>query len=78
MFLEIEKDLRRFGQRAVNELEDLHRRCEIEQPYLRQYDPWGNRVDEIITSSAWKRMHDISAEEGLVSIAYERKYGPWR
>ena len=44
----------------------------------RPFDAWGNRVDELVTSPAWKRMHDISAEEGLVALAYERKHHQWR
>ncbi|OQV23934.1 Acyl-CoA dehydrogenase family member 11 [Hypsibius exemplaris] len=77
VFVEVSKDLSEFGRRAGGELVHLHRQCELEPPYLRKYDPWGNRVDEIVTSPAWKRMHDIAAEEGLVAIAYERKYGQW-
>ena len=42
------------------------------------FDAWGNRIDELVTSPAWKRLHDISAEEGLVALAYERKHHQWR
>ena len=31
-----------------------------------------------MTSSAWRKLHCIAAEEGLVAIAYERKHGQWR
>uniref|UniRef100_A0A8B9DL78 ACD11 dehydrogenase n=1 Tax=Anser cygnoides TaxID=8845 RepID=A0A8B9DL78_ANSCY len=44
---------------------------------LEEYDAWGQRVDHIITCSAWKRMKEISAEEGLIAEAYERKYSNW-
>ena len=44
----------------------------------RKYDAWGEKVDELVTSSAWQKLHDIAAEEGLVAIAYERKHGQWR
>lgn len=44
----------------------------------RHYDSWGQRIDEIVTSTAWKRLHAISAEEGLVAIAYERSHNQWR
>lgn len=47
-------------------------------PFSRKYSGWGNMVDDLVTSSAWRRMHDISAEEGLVAIAFERKHGQWR
>ena len=44
----------------------------------RATDGWGNTVNELKTSQAWKDLHDVSAEEGLISIGYERKHGQWR
>ena len=35
-------------------------------------------MDELITSQAWKDLHSISAEEGLVALAYERTHAQWR
>lgn len=32
------------------------------------------RTDNLITCEAWKEMKRISAREGLISIAYEKKY----
>lgn len=74
----IETDLIRFGERVATEVYELGLQCEREPPQLLQFDAWGNRVDQLITSPAWKRQHDISAEEGLIANAYERKYGEWR
>ncbi|KAK6192103.1 hypothetical protein SNE40_003641 [Patella caerulea] len=74
---EISPDLKRFGERVATDIYDLHLQCDKEIPQLEQYDAWGKRVDNLITSPAWKRMHDISAEEGLIAIAYEKKYGEW-
>lgn len=60
------------------------------EPKLMQYNSWGKyefpnildlvsrRIDEIIVHPAWKKLHDIAAEEGLISIGYERKYGKYR
>ena len=45
---------------------------------FRHYDAWGNRIDDIITSQAWKDLNSISAEEGLVALAYERSHHQWR
>lgn len=70
-------DLRAFGGRLVDEVDGWGRDCEVSPPQLVQYDPWGRRVDLIHTSAAWKRMKDLSATEGLVSIGYERHYGEW-
>ena len=73
----IETDLIRFGERVATEIYELGLQCEREQPQLVQYDAWGNRVDQLITGAAWKRQHDIAAEEGLIATAYEGKYGEW-
>ncbi|XP_072289323.1 acyl-CoA dehydrogenase family member 11-like [Eucyclogobius newberryi] len=70
-------DLCAFGECVANEVDGLGRACEVSPPHLVQYDSWGRRVDLIHTSAAWKRMKDLSAQEGLVSIGYERHYGEW-
>lgn len=33
------------------------------------------RVDELLVTEAWKKQKEIAAREGVVAIAYERKYG---
>ena len=71
-------DLERLGARVSSELDAVGRQAEEQPPSLRQYDAWGRRVDELITSEAWRRMHAVSAEEGFVSVAYERKHAKWR
>lgn len=70
-------DLCAFGERVANEVDGWGRDCEVSPPSLRQFDSWGRRVDYIQTSAAWKQMKDLSAQEGLVSIGYERHYGEW-
>ncbi|XP_064882760.1 acyl-CoA dehydrogenase family member 11-like isoform X3 [Oncorhynchus nerka] len=70
-------DLRVFGERLVREVDGWGRECEVTPPRLVTYDPWGCRVDRIVTSPAWQRMKDLSAQEGLVAIGYERSYGEW-
>ncbi|ESO97931.1 hypothetical protein LOTGIDRAFT_228445 [Lottia gigantea] len=77
LYSKIQKDLKKFGQRVVTDIYSLHLQCDRELPQLEQCDAWGNRVDKLITSHAWKQMHDISAEEGLIAIAYERKFKEW-
>ncbi|XP_042237513.1 acyl-CoA dehydrogenase family member 11-like [Homarus americanus] len=71
---EIWSDLTRFGQRAVTDIYQLGRECELNQPYVRTFDAWGNRTDELVTCQAWKDLKKISAEEGLIAAAYEGKY----
>lgn len=62
----------------ANEVDRWGRECEVAPPQLVHFDPWGRRVDHIVTSPAWKRMKDLSAQEGLVAIGYERSFGEWR
>ena len=78
MIADIFPELERFGLRVATDIYRLHRECELNPPRLEHYDAWGKRVDNVITSPAWKQMKRISAEEGLIAIAYERKYAEWR
>eukprot|EP00013_Stygamoeba_regulata_P002193 CAMPEP_0177639380 /NCGR_PEP_ID=MMETSP0447-20121125/5989_1 /TAXON_ID=0 /ORGANISM="Stygamoeba regulata, Strain BSH-02190019" /LENGTH=595 /DNA_ID=CAMNT_0019141401 /DNA_START=508 /DNA_END=2295 /DNA_ORIENTATION=+ len=68
-------DLQRFGDRVAGDIDALGREVELNPPTLKHYDAWGNRIDSIITSPAWRALHHVSAEEGLVAIGYERAYG---
>lgn len=72
------EDLCRFGERVAKEVDSWGRDCELNPPRLVNFDPWGRRVDHIVTSPAWKRMKTLSAEEGMVAIGYERSFGEWR
>nr|XP_054748007.1 acyl-CoA dehydrogenase family member 11-like [Lytechinus pictus] len=73
----IEDDLDNFGERVGEEIEALGNQCEENPPYVKHFDAWGNRVDDLITCEAWKKQKAIAAEEGIVAIPYERKYGSW-
>ncbi|KAL0979322.1 hypothetical protein UPYG_G00183640 [Umbra pygmaea] len=73
----VHSDLRVFGERLVHEVDGWGRECEVTPPKLVTYDSWGCRVDRIVTSPAWQRMKDLSAQEGLVAIGYERTHGEW-
>ncbi|XP_058626439.1 acyl-CoA dehydrogenase family member 11-like isoform X2 [Onychostoma macrolepis] len=73
----VQRDLLLFGERLVSEIEALGRQCELNPPVLQRFDPWGRRVDRILTCDAWTRLKHISAQEGLVAAGYERTYGEW-
>lgn len=73
----IEKDLKQFGHRAANEIRTLGVQAENHPPQLKQFNAWGKRIDEIEVSEAWRALHKISAEEGLINIGFERKFGEW-
>ncbi|XP_066545546.1 acyl-CoA dehydrogenase family member 11 [Amia ocellicauda] len=74
---EVWADLERFGERLCSEVDTLGWQCEERPPHLLHYDPWGRRIDRIVTCPAWARMKEISAQEGMVAAGYERKYGDW-
>ena len=71
----IENDLQRFGERVAKELPALARQADVEVPRLVQFDAWGQRIDQVVTSPAWKYMHGVAAEEGLIAIAYDKENG---
>lgn len=77
VYQEIYPDLERFGHRVATDLYELHRDCEKNPPKLETFDSWGKRVDRIVTCPAWKKLKAVSAEEGLIAIAYERKQQQW-
>ena len=74
---EIEPDLSRMGERTASDLLRLGREAEALPPKHIIHDSWGRRLDQIEVSGAWENLGRVSAEEGLVAIGYERKYGPW-
>jgi len=47
------------------------------EPTLTQYDQFGRRVDELKTSEGWRELKKVAVEEGMVSIAMERKEGEY-
>jgi len=76
MLAEIEPGLRRLGHRAATDILALGESAEASPPRHVPYDAWGHRVDRIETSDAWRELDRISATEGIVATAYERRHGP--
>ncbi|KAF9392704.1 hypothetical protein CPB97_010938 [Podila verticillata] len=72
---EISPDLINISEWANSEGAALLDRMEQDQPRLRQYDSWCRRVDELLVTEAWNKQKVVAAREGVVAIAYERKYG---
>jgi putative acyl-CoA dehydrogenase len=73
---EIQPDLHRFGGRVVTDILAMGEDAHAHEPELVQFDPWGRRIDHIETARGWQDLERVSAEEGLVAIGYERKFGP--
>lgn len=74
---DIEPGLEALGARTVQEMLALTAAAEAQPPQHVPYDAWGRRVDRIQVSDAWKTLHRIAAEEGIVATAYERMQGEW-
>ncbi|KAI0354904.1 acyl-CoA dehydrogenase NM domain-like protein [Trametes cingulata] len=72
VFQDVNKDMERFGEEVLTTVRELSKRAT--PPQLIQYDSWGRRVDELRTSEGWRGLKDVFHREGIVSIAYERKY----
>jgi alkylation response protein AidB-like acyl-CoA dehydrogenase len=66
-----------FGGRVADEVQRLGQEAEAHPPRHVPFGPWGERIDQIEVSGAWKRLQDIAAREGLVSIGYQRAEGPY-
>ena len=71
----ITPSLARMGGRAVGDLGAASAASYGEEPELVQWDPWGNRIDEVVVPEAWKLFARAAVEEGLIATAYERAHG---
>ncbi len=47
------------------------------EPSLTQWDPWGERIDQIELTALWHQARDIAAKSGLVATAYEGNFQPY-
>ena len=72
---EIEPSLRQMGELAGGKLYEMQLADRLNEPVLTQWDPWGNRIDQIEVSPLWQRAEQLAAEHGVVAAAYEGKYG---
>lgn len=71
----LEPELAHLGARAASDILALGEAAEAAPPQHIAFDAWGNRVDTIEVSDAWRELERIAAAEGLVARAYERKFG---
>lgn len=67
-------ELASFGDKVLSR-EVLHLIADAEKnlPYLRTWDTWGKRRDELVTSEGWRNLQDLGIREGMVSIGYENQ-----
>jgi len=74
---DIEPSLHDMGERAAGRLLELSQIYRKAEPELIQWDPWGNRIDEIRVTPAWAEYARVAVETGLVATAYERRHGEY-
>lgn len=72
---DIEPQLHEMGRMAGGELYELQLADRLNEPRLRQWDAWGNRVDRVELTPLWKHAARVAADYGLVAIPYEQKHG---
>ena len=66
-----EPSLSEMGRAAAAELNEWGDVCERQPAQLRQFDGWGNRIDDVIYPDAWRQIGAAAARSGLVSLPYE-------
>lgn len=71
----LEGDHAKLGELSGGELYKLQLLDRLNVPTYSQWDPWGNRIDQIEVTELWKRAAVIAAEDGVVGAAYERRHG---
>src|SRR2546430_12361329 len=62
--------LTEMGRAAGEELQAWGDACEREPAVLRQFDAWGDRIDEVVYPDAWRHLAAVAARTGLVAIPY--------
>jgi acyl-CoA dehydrogenase len=66
-----EPRLAALGASVVATLRDAHLDAEAHPPTLRQFDPWGARLDRVETSAGWQVLRAAAAEHALVALPYQ-------
>ena len=71
----LKPDLSAFGERVLTR-QTLGWVLEAERnlPYVKAWDTWGKRRDELITSDGWKNLQRMGIEAGIVAIPYENSF----
>ncbi|KAF2214095.1 hypothetical protein CERZMDRAFT_111041 [Cercospora zeae-maydis SCOH1-5] len=49
--------------------------AERNTPYVKQYNDFGNRVDELVTSAGWQELQKLGITEGIVALGHDATYG---
>lgn len=77
MLAALDREFLELGALAAGRLFELQRADRCNEPTLTQWDPWGNRIDQIEVTPLWREAEQLAVRLGLTAIPYERKEGPW-
>lgn len=66
-----EPALRDMGRAAARQLKAWGDACERQPAYLRSFNAWGERLDEVVYPDAWRRLAAAGAQAGLVALPYD-------
>ncbi len=66
-----EPRLAALGAAVTTTLRDAHLNAEANPPTLRQFDPWGARIDRVETSAGWQTLRAAAAEHAVVALPYQ-------
>jgi alkylation response protein AidB-like acyl-CoA dehydrogenase len=62
--------LEALASEVAGPLREAHREAEANPPRLVRYDPWGRRIDRIVTGPGWEELRRAAARHGLVAEPY--------
>jgi acyl-CoA dehydrogenase len=71
----LREELRELGGLAGGELYRLQLADRLNEPVLTQWDPWGNRIDEVVITPLWREAERLAARHGLIATGYEPALG---
>jgi len=72
----VDTELAKFGDRVISpQVLTWTGDAERNIPYLRTWDSFGKRKDELVTSEGWRNLQDLGIREGIVAIPYENRHG---
>jgi alkylation response protein AidB-like acyl-CoA dehydrogenase len=72
---ELEPELDELGAVSGGPLYRLQLAARLNEPRLKQWDAWGNRVDELEVTPVWQEAERLTVQHGLVATGYEATHG---
>src|ERR1700730_5508491 len=73
----LEPAFRQMGRAAAGELQAWGDACEGHPAFLRSFDGWGERVDEVVYPDAWRRLAGAGGQAGVGAVAHDGLVRVW-